>query len=264
MASLPSRTKSALLRFGLPYLRYRSEVRSLFNCTKEKTDDQEDLPILILWPERIHTTAPEIVLTAFDAVSGAELPVGSLVRPDAAGIVRVHLVVKAAPWVDVSRAALLLPFGERVVIPVGKAAADGVTRVDVTQRVRVPDGRDSWIAAEASGDRSLYPVVVPFEVPPLLLNDAVNSVGAAVGLKDDYGTLRPHQIAQTTPFAVTNPIFVDGDGDGSWGLPRQKHAKVGPRSLRQNQHRTAVESRVEESEGRAVDLRSMYRHWGTH
>lgn len=210
------------------------------------------------------TTAPEIVLTAFDAISGAELPVGSLVRPDAAGIVRVHLVVKAAPWVDVSRAALLLPFGERVVIPVGEAAADGVTRVDVTQRVRVPDGRDSWIAAEASGDRSLYPVVVPFEVPPLLLNDAVNSVGAAVGLKDDYGTLRPHQIAQTTPFAVTNPIFVDGDGDGSWGLPRQKHAKVGPRSLRQNQHRTAVESRVEESEGRAVDLRSMYRHWGTH
>src|SRR5207302_1015354 len=75
------------------------------------------------------TTAPEITLTAIDPSTGAESPIGSLVAPDAAGTVRVRVQVKAAPWVEVSRARLLLPGGESVVLPV-EPLGDGVTRVD--------------------------------------------------------------------------------------------------------------------------------------
>src|SRR5207302_4342944 len=187
-----------------------------------------------------------------DPASGAESPIGSLVAPDAAGTVRVHLVIKAAPWVDVSRARLLLPGGESVELPVGPTAADGVTRVDLTRRVRVPDGRDSWIAAEASGARSLYPVIIPYEVPSQLLTDAVNAVGAGLGLKDEFGNLRPKQITQTMPFALSNPIFVDGNGDGIWGRPRATRPTVGP------------QSKPASHQPRALDLRAMYRDWLGH
>jgi hypothetical protein len=203
------------------------------------------------------TTAPEITLTGIDASTGAEVGPGQLVHADDAGVVRVHVVIKAAPWVDVTRAALILPGGQRVALPVGAIAADGVTRLDVVQRVRVPDGRDSWIAAECTGDRSLYPVVVPYEIPPLLLNDAVNSVGAAIGLKDDFGNLKPTQIAQTLPFALSNPLLVDGDGDGQWGLPRPSHA-VQP--LRTPARPAALDG----EDARPLDLRKVFRDWAAH
>jgi hypothetical protein len=192
------------------------------------------------------TTAPEITLTAVDPGGGAEQPVGSLVRPDAAGTVTVHIVVDAAPWVDVTHAALILPGGQRVELALDPPT-DGVRRLDAMHRVRVPDGRDSWIAAEVTGDRSLYPVVVPFEIPPLLLNDAVASVGSAVGLTDEFGNLKPQQITRVTPFAASNPIFVDGNGDGKWGVQRQAAAAVGPAA-----------------DARAVDLRAVYRSWSAH
>lgn len=206
------------------------------------------------------TTAPEITLAALDPASGArgeapvELPPGALVVPDAAGTVRVRVVVKAAPWVDVTRVSLLLPGGQTVAVPLGPPSADGVTRLDAVRRVRVPDGRDSWIAAQVEGDRSLYPVVVPFEIPPLLLNDAVGAVGAGLGLGDEFGNLKPQLVTRVMPFALANPILVDGNGDGKWGLQRPKHARAGP----------ALEEPNPLTDARPVDLRAMYREWVAH
>ena len=142
--------------------------------------------------------------------------------------------------------SLLLPAGETVELPLGAPASDGVRRLDLIQRVRVPDGRDSWIAAQVTGDRSLYPVVVPFEIPPLLLNDAVNAVGGAIGLKDEFGNLKPTQIARVTPLAVSNPLLVDGNFDGKWGIAR-KAAKSPAASI---------------DDARPIDLRQMFESWG--
>ena len=88
-------------------------------------------------------------------------------------------------------------------------------------RSTVPS-RDSWIAAEVTGDKSLWPVVIPYEIPTLLLTDAVGTVGAAVGLPDEFGNLKPRQQTQTLPWALSNPLLIDGDLDGKWGSPIQR------------------------------------------
>lgn len=200
------------------------------------------------------TTAPEITLTAVGA-GGAELPAGSVVQADASGTVQLHVIVEAAPWVDVTQAQLFVPGPagcfrgdrcSRMALPV--AAGPQLRRVDAVVRVAVPRGRDSWIAAEVSGERSLWPVVIPYEIPTLLLTDAVGSVGAALGLPDEFGALKPRQQTQTRPYALSNPILVDGDGDGRFGLAPVRH----------------VAARADGSgdSARLVDLKSAVQRWG--
>ena len=176
------------------------------------------------------TTAPQVTLTV--VTPAGEVPVGSVVQPDSAGTVLVHLVVEAAPWVDVTRAQLLVPGPagcfrgdacSRVAVPVDPALAGQVRRVDARVRVRVPDGRDSWVAAEVVGDRSLWPVVIPYEIPTLLLTDAVGTLGSALGLADEFGALKPRQKTQMFPYALTNAVYVDGNRDGKWGTPLPRH-----------------------------------------
>jgi hypothetical protein len=177
------------------------------------------------------TTGPVVTLTAI--TDTGEVPAGSLVKPDSAGAVRLHVVVDAAPWIDVSDVQLIVPvLGAPVSCFRGdpcsrmKIALDSpgeVRRLDRRDlRVLAPAGRDSWVAVEVRGQRSLWPVVIPYEIPVLLLNDAVAAVGGALGLTDPFGNLKPRLVTQTYPFAVSNPILIDGDLDGKWGAPPQR------------------------------------------
>ena len=185
------------------------------------------------------TDGPQLTLTALaQAPGGAEIPVGGLAQPDAAGMVRMHLVVDAAPWIDVTHAQLLVPGPvgcfrgdpcSRIAVGIDPATAGTVHRLDTVIEVRVPQGKDSWIAAEVTGQRGLWPVVIPYEIPSLLLTDAVGTVGSALGLKDFFGNLKPRQQTQMLPFALTNPVLIDGNGDGKWGLPPVVHLQAAPR-----------------------------------
>lgn len=183
------------------------------------------------------TNGPELRLTVLDPLrTGAdgkplEVPVGDTVQPRADSTVDVHLVVEAAPWVDVTRGALLISkgpscdesFGDcrEFLFDVPPPAGAGVRRLDrVFANVKLPPGKDAWIAAWVSGKRTLWPVVIQCEVPPLLLNDAINALTGAFGITDPLGNLRPTQKGPFTPFALTNPVFVDGTGDGRWGAAR--------------------------------------------
>jgi hypothetical protein len=177
------------------------------------------------------STAPLITLTAI--TDSGEVPTGSIVKPGADGSVQLHVVVDAAPWVDVSHVELLIPAGpscfrgdpvcSRMTIPLEPLPAGEapVRRLDQIVRVGVP-AKDTWIAAQVRGDKSLWPVVIPYEIPTLLLTDAVGTVGAAVGLPDEFGNLKPIQKTQTYPWALSNPILVDGDLDGKWGVTPQR------------------------------------------
>jgi hypothetical protein len=179
------------------------------------------------------TTGPEVTVTAVTA--SGEVPAGSIVKPDAAGTVQLHVVVDAAPWVDVSHVELLVPAPpgcfrgdpcSRMSLSVHPVSA--TRRLDVFQRITVPPGRDSWVAVEVRGDRSLWPVVIPYEIPTLLLTDAVGTVGAAVGLPDEFGNLKPIQRTQTYPWALSNPVLLDGNQDGKWGVKPQRGPVVRP------------------------------------
>jgi hypothetical protein len=178
------------------------------------------------------TTGPEITLTA--VTSQGEVPAGSLVKPDAAGAVQLHVVVDAAPWIDVSEVQLLVPAPpscrrgdpcSTMKLALDPVPAGAVRRLDRFVRIVAPAGRDSWAAVEVRGAKSLWPVVIPYEIPTLLLNDAVAAVGAAIGpslLGDDFGNLKPRLVTQMYPFALSNPVLIDGNLDGKWGVARQR------------------------------------------
>ena len=176
------------------------------------------------------STGPLVTLSAL--TDQGEVPAGAVpVKPGADGTLQVHVVVDAAPWIDVSHVELLVPGNapgcfrgdpcSRLSLPVPPVAAGTVRRLNQVVRLLMP-ARDSWLAVQVTGTRSLWPVAIPYEIPTLLLTDAVGTVGAAVGLPDAFGNLKPRQQTQTLPWALSNALLVDGDRDGKWGAPAQR------------------------------------------
>jgi hypothetical protein len=101
------------------------------------------------------------------------------------GVVRVEVEVQAAPWVSVSSAALYVSGKEakRWAVPPSAEAVRLRDAIDVSLQ------GDGWIVARVDGDKTLAPVVGDnkrFDVRPL---------------------------------ALTNPVFVDVDGNGMYDAP---------------------------------------------
>ena len=101
---------------------------------------------------------------------------------DENGQVTFSVQVQAPTWMDVDEARLL-ENGEVVQTLTPDPAGDGVIRVDTV--VTVEPSADAWYAVEVSGSGSLAPVAF-----------------------------------DGTPYAVTNAIEVDVDGDGIWTPPK--------------------------------------------
>jgi hypothetical protein len=102
-------------------------------------------------------------------------PVGSVVKLDKPRPVLLRLRVQAAPWVDVAEVTLVER--GRPVQSFQTGRARGVRRLDRTVTVRPQ--RDTWYVVTAAGRRP-----------------------------------DPTQHRRVIPFAVTNPIWIDADGDG--------------------------------------------------
>jgi hypothetical protein len=100
-----------------------------------------------------------------------------------AGKVELHLSVRAPAWMDVRRAEIYVN-GQRVTTVPSRSTLAPV-RIEAVTPVRVR--RDSWIVVAARGDKPMR-------------------------------TWMPGTPA--VPFAFTNPIFVDADGDGVFRAPR--------------------------------------------
>ncbi|MBS2024881.1 MAG: carboxypeptidase regulatory-like domain-containing protein, partial [Deltaproteobacteria bacterium] len=195
------------------------------------------------------TNGPEVKLTLLDPTqtdaSGnpIEHPVGEVVTQPADGKMKVHIVVDAAPWVDVKRGAILVsrPGCDETYLDCRETLFDvppsdpkngGVRRLDVVRDINTFPGKDAWVAVWVEGDKTLWPVVIQFEVPPLLLNDAIGALTSAFGLSDALGNLHPTQKGKFHPFALTNPVFIDGTGDHAFGTARPPSgAKAGAPQL---------------------------------
>lgn len=80
---------------------------------------------------------------------------------------------------------------------------------------------DVWTVAEVSGSANLYPVVTPQELKPLSASEVIDALGKALDLSalDPYGNLRPARVYQDVPEAITNPVWIDHDGNGSFDPP---------------------------------------------
>jgi hypothetical protein len=110
---------------------------------------------------------------------------GDMVKADK-GRVDLDITVFGAPWLDVAEVRLVVN-GERRQ-PLAAKGADNRT-VKFRDRVRVDFARDGWLAVEVLGKISLFPLI-----------------------QQRSGDGRPEEAA--LPYALTNPIFVDADGDG--------------------------------------------------
>lgn len=116
--------------------------------------------------------------------------------------------IQAAPWVPLNRIVVYVNgtrFAER---DVSAVAFPHRATIDVT----VPN--DGFIVVEVSGDGSLFPTVFPNEIPQLQFSNVVGAIGGSFGLGDS-SELIPVDTFTTHAYALTNPIWVDADRDGS-------------------------------------------------
>ncbi len=138
----------------------------------------------ILKQRAIASTGPFITVTA----DGAQI--GDTVIPKTAGQVQVRVFVDAPNWMTVDTITLYVNGApvQTFTVPAGQRPV-----LDATWTQQLATGQDAWIVAYATGQRPM---------PADIVGEYANHGG--------YDFL---------PFAITNPVFIDGNGDGAWSPP---------------------------------------------
>jgi hypothetical protein len=92
---------------------------------------------------------------------------------------------------------------------------------ELNMTVNVNPTTDSWVVAEVTGTQNMFPVVSPVEFPPLDATVLIRALshGLDLGALPLTSNLRPSSTHIVTPYAITNPIWIDVDGNG-WTPPR--------------------------------------------
>jgi len=103
----------------------------------------------------------------------------------------VWVRVQSAPWVSVDEVRIIVNGERKIVIPV-KTPPEKIVKFQDTTRLDLQG--DSYIVIEVAGKKSLYPV----------------SQSRRNGNSIENGPL---------PYALTNPIFIDVDGNGAFAPP---------------------------------------------
>jgi hypothetical protein len=106
----------------------------------------------------------------------------------------IRIKVQSAPWVSVNEVRVIVNGERKIILPV-KAPRGQILKLE--DRISLNIKSDSYIAVEVLGSETLYPVVQS-------------------RLKRDGYDSRP------LPYALTNPIFVDVDGNGKFDSPLPK------------------------------------------
>jgi hypothetical protein len=117
---------------------------------------------------------------------------------DEDGDIEVRLRVQSAPWVSVDEVRLIVNGKRDKSISIEK---EGTGPLDVTKSATFRLTEDSYVVAEVVGTKSLYPVVQ---------------------IVSDTGSLEDAVL----PYALTNPIFIDVDGNGRFDPPIKGKIKL--------------------------------------
>jgi hypothetical protein len=170
--------------FPRTYVRYQSD---------SETFETEAFTKALRGRQAVATTGPFLTLRV-DGVHGE----GSLVRTNA-GKVTVGIRMQAASWVVVDEVRLR---ANGSVLKTWRVPRVGAATPFFEIRETLTVSKDTFITAEAYGERAL---------PTFIVGDAVKATGTgcpggAPGLEG------------MPPFAITNPVFVDVDGGGAFGV----------------------------------------------
>ena len=167
--------------------------------------DEKDVVQAIRAHRAIATNGPFVELTVNGAAVGSDVVDGD-------GEADVRIRVRSADWIPFDRVRLYAN-GATVLdetVPVGQ-------RHDWTRQYSLAvTTADTWVMVEVTGNDNLFPVLAPQEFEKLSATKVIDALGSALDLSglDPYGALRPPRTYQATPIAITNPIWIDRDGDG--------------------------------------------------
>ncbi len=158
----------------------------------------------------VSTNGPLIDFSIDDPVLGE---MGQTIETNADTVALTYRVT-AAPWISIQRIHIYrngVIAMTREIDPNRDLAAQPFEETVELELAHDGDGNpiDSWFVVDATGYRSMHPVVRTFEIPPLLLTDALASLAGPLGLSnDEFGDLRPPEAYPITPYAITNPVWV--------------------------------------------------------
>jgi hypothetical protein len=169
------------------------------------------------------SNGPFVTISAQAPSGGPTAQIGDLLQ-DSAGSVNVHIKVQAAPWMSVDRVTVYTnitgavqsdrqPDATPMVIPLTNVPGQ-VVRYDQVVSVPLPGGKDAWIVVLAEGFENMFPIISGLEQPPLYISDALAAIEGPLGLTGpNMGPLVLPRTSTQVPWAITNPIWIDGDGD---------------------------------------------------
>lgn len=138
------------------------------------------------------------------------------------GSIDVRVRVRAPTWAAVDH--LVIYSNSAIVADQNIPAAQGT---DYETMVHLNLAKDAWVVAEVTGKANMFPVSTPVELPPLDATVIIKALSAGLDLSSlpVTATLKPNQIHASTPYAITNPIWVDIDGNG-WTPPKSALPRV--------------------------------------
>ncbi|MGQ9802064.1 MAG: CehA/McbA family metallohydrolase [Candidatus Saccharicenans sp.] len=113
---------------------------------------------------------------------------------DRDGKVRARIRVQSTPWIDINEVRVIVNGERKITFPVSTPA---IKPLKFDKKLDIELSADSYLVVEVSGQKSLYPVV-----------------------QQPARTGQPEEAA--LPYALTNPVFIDFDGNGQFDAPRPK------------------------------------------
>lgn len=153
---------------------------------------------------------------------------GSMVTDD--GDTNLYIEVWSPSWFDVDRVEL---YQNGTLVGEWPVDTPNSDTLNIALKVPVRPDKDSWYVVAALGDDTMSPVFQPVEIPKVqfqdVVTDALSSVSELSGLLDAVVPI-PRSFP-ILPYAITNAIRVDHDGDGVFtppGLPRWLQAPDKP------------------------------------
>ncbi len=107
------------------------------------------------------------------------------------GVVGIKISVRSAPWVDVTEARLIINGERKIIFPI-RAKESDILKFE--QEISLTFKEDTFLCLEVIGQKTLFPVL---------------QQSSRSGLLED-GTI---------PYALTNPVFIDVNGNGKFDAP---------------------------------------------
>ncbi len=157
----------------------------LYNGKRGKNFDERTLIQAIKKGRSFGSNGPFVHLKINDLYSYGET------LTDKDGEIDIQIRLQSAPWVSPHEVRLLVNGKRTRGFPVAKTKGKAT---DVTKKLKMKLTQDAYIIAEVTGQSSLYPVT---------------QHKSYTGLSKDA----------IMPFALTNPVFVDVDGNGRFDPP---------------------------------------------